>query len=202
VKTLLILCLAAGPAYSADTSVAKNRSKDLSKRPLQISADETISRNRGKNIVASGNVSVKYLLENGDRLESVSDFAKYNHTTSVGEVWGNPDALWLRNDPQEPRTRLRADKIIIRVNEYELDALGHAQVLQSSSTLTAEKISYSNKEKKMTALGERPEFTIQQTEHFTKISAKKIVALTEDKEIHFSENVRGIVNLRDNATSP
>ena len=181
----------------AEPSVKKIKAEDISKGPLKLSADETVSRERGKIIEASGHVRVKYLMDNGDTLESVSQYAKYDRPLGLGEVWGNPDALWIRKDPSEPATRLLAQKIILKVKDSELFASGSVSVIQTSSTLTAEKVSYSNSEKRMTAVGGRPEFSILETNHKTRISAQKIVALIEKKEIHFSEKVKGTVLLRE-----
>ncbi len=181
---------------AAMTPVKKIRPEDLSKGPLKLSADETVSRDHGRIIEASGHVKVNYLLENEDTLECVSEFAKYNHTEGVGEVWGHPDALWRRKDPMEPATRLLAKKITIKTRDSELNAVGNVFVLQSSSTLVAEQVSYSNKDKQMTALGGEPEVTIKQATHDTKIKARKIVAWTEKKEIHFSDRVHGVVLLK------
>ncbi len=182
---------------SADISVKKIDASELSRGPLKLSADETVSRNHGRLIEASGHVKVKYFMENGDTLESTSQFAKYDHDLSLGEVWGNPDSLWIRRDSSAPATRLLAQKIILKVKDSELFASGKVSVIQTSSTLTAEKVSYSNIEKKLTAMEGRPEFNITQPTHKTRISAQTITAFSEKKEIHFSQSVKGMVLLKE-----
>ena len=194
---LFLLLLVFSQTLSAAETVRKISPEAVSQGPLKLSADETISRDRGRIIDASGHVKVNYDMENGDTLESVSQFAKYDHGEGLGEVWGNPDALWKRKDPKEPATRLLAQKIILKIKDSELLATGNVSVIRSSSTLRAEKISYSNGEQKMTALGGQPEFTIRETNHHTRIRAQKIVAWTEKKEIHFSDHVKGVVLLKE-----
>ena len=179
------------------SSAKKIRAADVSKGPLKLSADETVSKDRGKLIEASGHVKVNYLMENEDTLESVSQFARYDHAQGVGEVWGSPDAIWRRKDPLEPTTRLLAKKIVLKLKNSELLATGNVSVIQTSSTLKAEQVSYSNSEKQLTALGGQPEFTILQANHHTRIRAQKIVAWTETKEIHFTDRVKGVVLLKE-----
>jgi len=182
---------------AAENPVKRISAKELSKGPLKLSADETISKDHGRVIEAAGHVKVKYLMDNGDTLESVSQFARYDRGQGLGEVWGGPDALWVSADPTQPATRLLAQKIIINPMNSELHASGKVSVIQTSSTLTAENVSYSNEEKKITAVGGRPEFTIIQDEHHTRISAQIITAFTDTREIHFSEKVRGVVLLKN-----
>ena len=188
--------------YAAEPAVRKLSPEELSKGPLKLSADETVSKEHGKIIEASGHVKVKYLMENGDTLESASQFARYDRADGLGEIWGQPDALWISNDPAQPATRLLAEKITIKPAESELEATGKVSVLQSSSTLTAERVTYSNEEKKMTAVGGRPEFFISQEDHDTRISSNKITAFIEKKEIHFTDQVKGTVLLKKAPAAP
>lgn len=193
---VLYLLLAAGLAHAAEPAVKKISPEELSKGPLKLSADETVSLDHGKIIEASGHVKVKYLMENGDTLESASRFARYHRGEGVGEIWGEPDALWISKDATQPATRLLAQKIVLKPQESEIHATGKVSVIQSSSTLTAETVSYSNEEKKITAVGGRPEFSIRQDDHDTRISSLKITAFTEKREIHFTGQVKGAVFLK------
>ena len=190
----LTIALAAGTLWAKEPS-AKER-EGIFRGPLKMSADETVSKEKGGIIEAMGNVQVKYEMESGDVLESHSGFARYNEKEGTGEVWGQPKAYWRRSDPSDPETRLIADKILIKIKDSELHAAGNVLVIQSSSTLAAENIAFYNRQKRMTADGGRPEFKIRQARHNTRISAKRITAWTEKKEIQFSEKVRGEVVLR------
>ncbi len=194
---MFLTAVTAGQILCASPSTKKIDAKELSRGPLNLSADETISKDHGRIIESAGHVKVKYLMENGDTLESSSGFAKYDHELSLGEVWGNPDAYWFRSKSSEPATRLLAQKITLKIKDSELFATGNVSVIQASSTLTAEKISYSNLEKKLTAIEGNPEFNIAQANHKTRISAQTIEAFTEKKEIHFAGKVHGRVLLKD-----
>ena len=90
-----------------------------------------------------------------------------------------------------------AQKIVINLKDSELLATGDVSILQSSSTLSAEIVSYSYSDRKITAHGGKPKFAIRQTEHHTVISADKITAFTEKQDIHFTDNVQGVVYLKE-----
>lgn len=188
--------------HAAEPAVKKISAEELSKGPLKLSADETVSMEHGKIIEASGHVKVKYLMENGDTLESASKFARYDREEGLGEIWGEPDALWVSKDPDQPATRLLARKITVKPAESEILAAGEVSVIQSSSTLTAETVIYSNEEKKITAVGGRPEFSIRQDDHDTRISSLKITAFTEKREIQFTDQVKGTVTLKKAPGAP
>ena len=199
---LFLLCQwRSGFAINGDNIKDANERDRILKGPLKISAGETLSKNKGKVIEATGKVLVNYDLENGDTIESVSHFARYDEKTLTGELTGNPKAVWRRKDPTFPQTTLIADKIILKVKEEELYASGNVHVLQTSSTLKAEEVLYSNREKKMAAMGGRPEFDVQGEAHHTKIQAEKIDALTERKQINFNGNVKGVVWLRKGSSA-
>jgi len=195
-RKIFLLLLFPSMVYSGEPAAKKISAERLSQGPLKISADETVSREHGKIIEASGHVQVNYLMENGDTLQSSSQFARYDRGEGLGEIWGDPDALWISKDGSQPPTRLLAHKIAVKPAESELKATGKVSVLQSSSTLSAETVSYSNEEKKITAMGERPEFSIRQDDHETRISSQKIIAFMDKKEIHFMGQVQGTVILK------
>lgn len=161
--------------------------------PLKISADQTISREKGKWIEAEGNVSVQYEMESGDILESFSQYARYDEKKGLGELWGKPNAVWKPRSQGQPPTRIVADKMILRIQESELFAGGNVTVTQASNTLKANEIRFFNAEKKMTASGGRPLFTTYQAQEHIRIHAEKIVTWTEKKKIQFNEQVRGVV---------
>lgn len=163
--------------------------------PLRISADETVSKERGKIIEASGKVSVHYLMESGDRIESSSRFARYDEEEKTGRIYGSPKAKWKRLDPNTPETLLIADEILLKIKEEGLIATGNVSVFQGSSTLKAQEIRFLNSEKRLIARGGRPEFDVKQDRHHTRISAEEIVALTENKQINFNRKVHGVVEL-------
>lgn len=172
---------------------ALEKRKEILRGPLQISADETVSRERGKLIEATGNVFVRYEMESGDLLESFSRFARYNEKEYLGELWGNPKAIWEQKGAGQSRTTLTAEKITLKIKDSELIANGNVIVLQTSSTLKANEIRFFNSEKKLVAEGGRPIFSIQEPQQKTTISAEKIVGLTEKKQIQFNEKVQGVV---------
>ena len=196
ISAFLGMIFVSGTLFSqAGLNLKREEKEEISQGPLKISAQETLSRDRGKWIEAKGDVRVNYDMELGDRLESFSQFASYNEKDGRGEIWGNPKAIWKRKNPSEPETELEAEKIILKIKESELYASGRVWVAQTSSTLCADEIAFANREKKMTAKGGRPEFTIRQTDHFTKISSDEIVAWTEKRQIQFSNRVQGKVLL-------
>lgn len=168
--------------------------------PLRISARETVSKERGKVIEASGDVFVKYDLESGDRIESTSQFARYDEKDMSGELTGDPKAVWKQRDPRQPSTTLTADKIFLKIKAEELRALGNVVVHQASSTLTAEEIAYSNQKKLMTAQGGTPEFDVRQPGHHTRIRADKVTARTERRQINFEGDVHGVVRLEQGSS--
>ena len=176
-------------------NLKQNQEEAIMKGPLKISADETISKEHGQIIEASGKVHVNYLMDSGDTLESFSKFARYDEKAGIGELFGNPKAIWKSKDSRYTQTTLTADNIRLKLKGSELFAKGNVIVVQSSNTLTADEIEYSNSEKKMTASGGRPEFDIIEPKQHTKISADEIVAWTEKKQIHFNRKVQGIIIL-------
>ncbi len=165
--------------------------------PLRISADETISKNSGREFEAKGNVWIAYELESKDVLESYSDFARFNETTKCGELLGDPRAVWKRNNPPQPSITLKADRILFEIPNEELSAYGNVFVYQANSTLNANEVHFSNLEKKLSASGGRPEFHITAPEHKTEISANEIQAWTDKKTIHFTGKVSGVVLLTE-----
>ena len=134
-------------------------------------------------------------MESGDLFESFSQFVRYNEKENYGEVWGKPKAVWKRKDSGQPQTMLEAEKIALKIKNSELFASGNVSVVQASSTLKAEEIVFFNQEKWIQAQGGSPQFKIQETQHHTEISATKIIAWTEKKQIEFKEKVRGKVQL-------
>lgn len=172
-----------------------NHEDAVMKGPLKISADETVSKEHGRIIEASGKVRVNYEMDSGDTLESFSKFARYDEKAGTGELSGNPKALWKSSDPNRSETTLIADKIFLKIKDSELNAKGNVTVIQAGNTLKADEIAYVNAEKKMTAKGQRPEFDIRDTQHHTKISADEIIAWTDKKQIHFNRKVQGIIEL-------
>jgi lipopolysaccharide assembly outer membrane protein LptD (OstA) len=182
------------PSLLSATSILNpEEQKQLSRGPLRISADVTESSKGGQLIEAQGHVRVLYDLESGDRLNSISDYARYNQPEGLGEIWGRTEAVWKQKDPAQPETRLAADNVTIHIKDSELVATGSVRVDQTSSTLTAEQIIFYNVEKKMTAEGRRPTFSFRQPKQNIRISAERIVALTDRRQIQFTEKVKGVV---------
>ncbi len=192
---LLAFC-SARPLIGQENAPDEEEREKIRKGPLKIYADQTVSRNKGQTIEASGDVKATYDLENGDRIESLSDFARYDQKGLVGELTGNPRAVWKSKDPQMSQTRLTADNIVLRVEKEELLAKGQVFVSQTSSTLKADSVLFSNLEKQLTAEGGQPEFDVLQDEQHTQIRAQRIVALTDRRQINFSGKVNGVVELR------
>lgn len=179
------------------SSRASARQQDtIMKGPLQITADETVSKNHGKLVEARGKVYVRYQMESGDLIESFSQTARYDESAGTGELFGNPKAVWKQKDPQQPQATLTADKILLKIKDSELYASGNVVVVQSSYTLKAEDVAFLNQEKKITASGQRPEFVVNDLQQHTTISAEKILAWTEKKQINFSGKVKGVVVLK------
>lgn len=169
--------------------------EETSRGPLKISADETISRDKGKWIEAKGNVWIFYELESQDILESYSNFARFDDIHKSGELLGSPKAIWKRKDPNQPSITLTADRILLEIEKERLLAKGNVFVYQAGSTLSAQEVDFSNPEKKLFATGSRPEFNVIAPEHKTKISADQITAWTDKKMIHFDGKVHGIIHL-------
>lgn len=167
----------------------------LVRGPLRISADETTSREKGALVEASGNVRARYDMESGDVIETRSRFARYDRKANVGQLYGDPRAVWKRKEPGQPQTDLSAEKIILNVNEEGLTALGSVSVVQASSTLTAGEVRYLNADRKLVATGDRPTFDVVDPRHHTRISAEEIVALTDRRQINFNRKVSGTVLL-------
>ncbi|OGR97268.1 MAG: hypothetical protein A2902_03010 [Elusimicrobia bacterium RIFCSPLOWO2_01_FULL_64_13] len=170
--------------------------RDVRRGPVHISAEETVSTDRGGKVEARGDVSVGYDMENGDRLETFSQRARYDEKAGIGVIWDRPKAVWTRKDPAQPETDLTADRITLLIKKSELLAEGHVEVAQTSSTLRAERVHFFNSEKRLTADGGRPEFAIRQEGHRTRISSRDIVAWTDKRRIQFSHQVQGVVLLR------
>lgn len=175
-----------------------NAAEETSRGPLKISADETISRDKGKWIEAKGNVWIFYTLESEDVLESYSNFARFDDSNKSGELLGSPKAIWKRKDPNQPSITLTAERILLEIEKERLIAYGNVFVYQAGSTLSAEEVNFSNPEKKLFATGSRPEFNVIAPEHKTKISAEQITAWTDKKTIYFNGKVHGIINLTSN----
>ncbi len=192
----LALLLLARPALPLDWGAEDSERERIRKGPLKIFADQTVSRDKGKMIEASGDVKATYDLENGDRIESRSEFARYDQKGLTGELTGSPRAVWKRKDPQFSQTHLTADKIVIKVEDEELLAEGRVFVSQASSTLKAESVTFSNVNKQLLAEGGTPEFDVVQDDQHTKIRAQKITAFTDTRQINFSGKVSGVVELR------
>lgn len=187
---------AAAPLRIADAKYQDEERERIRKGPLKIYADETVSRSRGSTIEASGHVVATYDMDNGDRIESFSDFARYDNKGLTGELTGNPRAVWNRKGDAAAQTNLKADKIVLRVEKEELYASGNVKVDQSSSSLTAQEVLYSNEKKQLIAQGGKPEFDVMQEDHHTVIRAERITALTERRQINFNGKVSGAVQLK------
>ncbi len=192
---ILISSLSAGAGFSFDVRPEDAERERIRKGPLKIYADQTVSKEKGKTIEAQGHVVATYDLDNGDRIESRSDFARYDEKGLVGELTGKPSAVWKRKDPQFSQTTLKADKITIKVEKEELLAEGAVHVVQASSTLKAEEVLFSNLDKHLVAQGGTPEFDVRQDDQHTKIRAQKITALTDRRQINFNGKVNGVVEL-------
>ena len=80
---LLLISLFTCTFCSARELLTVREKNVISRGPLKISADETVSREKGKIIEASGNVVAKYNVESGDTIESHSQFAKYNEKDQI-----------------------------------------------------------------------------------------------------------------------
>ena len=172
---------------------AESERNKIERGPLRISADETVSLERGKIIEAKGNVLVHYDMDSGDLISSESDFARYTEKGYEGEIWGHPRAWWFRKDPNNPKTTLTAERVHLDIKQSQLRATGHVRVEQGSSTLKAQEVVYDNEKKIITATGKRPVFEIEQKDQNTLISAEKIIALVNDKQIRFTDRVKGRV---------
>lgn len=170
--------------------------KQIMRGPLRISALQTVSTNHGKIVDGEGDVAVKYEAETKDTFESFSQYAHYDEEKGIGEIWGSPRAVWKRADPAQPQIHLIADKITLALDRLELTATGNVTVTQASSTLKAQQVKFFNAEKKITAEGNRPFFTLLQPQQRIKISSEKIFALTEKKQIQFDEKVSGVVEFQ------
>lgn len=198
---LALVLSAAGLSRAADSSGDDRFSlgditpKGIRRGPLQLSADETVSRDHAKLIDAKGHVKMRYEMESGDVLRSFSEFAHYDDRKKTGEVYGNPRAIWNSIDPKEPETDLTAEKILVDIQQESLSAYGHVVVTRASSTLTAEEMHFSNPQKKLTALGGRPVFEVRQPDQHTRITSEEVVAWTDRRQIHFDREVRGTVDL-------
>ena len=180
-------------SFSGLALAKPNAQDNIKKGPLHLSADETIAREQGRYIEAYGNVRASYDLENGDKIESFSQRANYYEKEELGDLTGNPKAIWKRKN--ESDVELKADKIILKVKQSELEAYGNVLLVQSSNALTSQQIIFLHTQKKMVATGGRPEFSVVDATNKTKISADQIEAWTEKKQIHFKGNVRGTVLL-------
>jgi lipopolysaccharide export system protein LptA len=135
-------------------------------------------------------------METGDVIESFSQQARYDQQAGTGELFGSPKAVWKQPDSSQLPATLTADKIFLNIKDSELSAYGHVVVVQSSYTLKAEQIAFLNQQKKVEAAGQRPEFTVNDQQQNTVISAEKIYAWTEKKQINFIGKVRGVVMLK------
>ena len=189
------LCRAAEDPDRGPLEFGDLTSKGIRHGPLLISADETTSREHGKLIDATGHVKMRYEMESGDLLESFSKFAHYDDYKKTGEVYGDPRAVWKRKDPTQPEIVLVGKKILVGIEDESLSAFGHVVVTQSSSTLTAEEMHFSNPKKKLTATGGPPVFEVRQTQHHTRITSDEIVAWTDRRQVHFNHSVHGVVDL-------
>lgn len=178
---------------SAEKKITEDQRERLSRGPLRISADESVSKEKGKIVEARGNVFVRYEMDSGDVLESFSQYARYDEKNDLGELWGEPKAFWKRARPEQAQTELTADKIILLMRNSEMVATGNVLVVQASSTLKANEIRFFNLEKKITSSKGRPLFMTQGNQQQIKISAENIVTWTEKKIIRFDREVRGVV---------
>ncbi len=177
---------------AAETSEERQK---MWRGPLRIYADQTLSKKMGKLVEAQGNVHVIYELESKDILDSFSQLARYDEEQGTGEFLGAPKAVWKRQDPALPKITLTANRILLKIKDEELLAQGSVNVSQASSTLKDRQVTYFNADKKMIALGERPEFDVTEIDHHTKISSRQITAWVEKKEIQFVGEVEGVVEL-------
>ncbi|MBI3013425.1 MAG: hypothetical protein HYY63_07360 [Elusimicrobia bacterium] len=193
--TAVLVSLQIGSAHSETPSNSVDTETTL-RGPLKIKADETISTEKGEIIEARGNVFISYEMESKDEVESFSQFAKYYEKEKRGELAGDPKAIWKRKFPEPSVITLTAEKIKFNIQDEELAAQGNVLVHQTSSTLKADEILYSNRERKLEAKGKRPEFNVQESEHQTQISANNIEAWTEKKEIRFDGDVQGLIYLK------
>lgn len=171
--------------------------ESLLRGPLKIAADSTVSKEKGKEIFAQGNVFLKYEIEHRETLEALGQFLKYEDGTGRGELWGSPSAIWTRkvvspgNLEISQQTILKAEKIIFRLKDSELIASGAVQIFQGSSTLTAGEVHFFDSEKKLTARGGRPTFTNRDAKQVIQISAEEILSFVERKKVQFQNRVQG-----------
>lgn len=182
---------------SAEPWSSHRLDESLLRGPLKISADSTISKEKGKEILAQGNVFLKYEIETGETLQASAQFLKYEDGKARGELWGSPSAIWTRKfvspgtSEHSQQTILNAEKIIFRLKESELTALGSVRIFQGSSTLTAGEAHFFDSEKKLVARGGRPTFTNRQAKQVIYISAEEILSFVKQKRVQFQNQVQG-----------